>query len=140
MLSGLAIKRFNKILDETLNGYSVLDNKDKSYFFARRVRKGRKVLFPLVFHAGAGGIANFVTTRERKAVCVRLDYQRIRQIERNSCCRLDSSNTVAKTCHFQLSIFYIRDFHRDYCPLISSLEKRTNQFALFPRKQICPNL
>ena len=94
-LSGLAINRFNKILDK----YFVLDNKDKSYFFAGRVRKGRKVLFPLVFHAGAGGVANFVTTRERKAVCVRLDYQRIRQIERNSCCRLDSSNTVAKTCH-----------------------------------------
>ena len=80
-LSGLAINRFNKILDK----YFVLDNKDKSYFFAGRVRKGRKVLFPLVFHAGAGGVANFVTTRERKAVYVRLDYKRIRQIERNSC-------------------------------------------------------
>ena len=62
------INRFNKNLDEILNRYSVLDNKDKSYFFARRVRKGRKVLFPLVFHADAGGVANFVTTRERKAV------------------------------------------------------------------------
>ena len=30
------------------------------------MHKGRKVLFPLVFHAGAGGVANFVTTRERK--------------------------------------------------------------------------
>ena len=78
--------------------------KDKSYFFAR---KERKVLFPLVFHAGAEEVANFVTTRERKAGCVRLDYQRIRQIERNSCCLLDSNNTVAKTCHFQLSIFIL---------------------------------
>ena len=78
------IEDYQQNLDEILNRYSVLDNKDKSYFFARRVRKGRKVLFPLVFHAGAGGVANFVTTRERKAVCVRLDYQWIRQIERNS--------------------------------------------------------
>ena len=79
------IEDYQQTLDEILNRYSVLDNKDKSYFFARRVRKVRKVLFPLVFHAGAGGVANFVTTRERKAVCVRLDYQWIRQIERNSC-------------------------------------------------------
>jgi hypothetical protein len=42
-LSGLAINRFNKILDR----YFVLDNKDKSYFFARRGRKGNKTLRPL---------------------------------------------------------------------------------------------
>ena len=94
------INRFNKNLDEILNRYSVLDNKDKSYFFARRVRrvrKGRKVLFPLVFHAGAGGVANFVTTRESKAVCVRLDYQRIRQIERNSCWQNKINKNLNKT-------------------------------------------
>ena len=54
MLIGLVILCISRILREI---------KDKSDFFAR---KERKVLFPLVFHAGAGGVANFVTTRERK--------------------------------------------------------------------------
>ena len=31
-------------------------------FFARRLRRERRVLFADVFHAGAGGVANFVTT------------------------------------------------------------------------------
>ena len=61
------IEDYQQNLGEIINRYSILDNKDKSYFFARKGRKERKVLFPLVFHAGAGGVANFVTTRERKA-------------------------------------------------------------------------
>ena len=35
-------------------------------FFARRLRGERRVLFADVFHAGAGGVANFVTTRVRR--------------------------------------------------------------------------
>ena len=35
-------------------------------FFSRKDRKERKVLFPLVFHACAGVVANFVTTRVRR--------------------------------------------------------------------------
>ena len=103
----------------------------------------RKVLFPLVFHAGAGEVANFVTTRERKAVCVRLDYQRIRQIERNSCCRLDSSNTVAKTCHVQLSIFYIRDLRCIAPGALSQISlpwKNPNLFEFFIEKRIPKSL
>ena len=34
--------------------------------FSRKDRKDRKVLFPLVFHACAGVVANFVTTRVRR--------------------------------------------------------------------------
>ena len=35
-------------------------------FFARRLRRERRVLFSLVYYAGAGGVANFVTTRVRR--------------------------------------------------------------------------
>ena len=36
-------------------------------FFARRLRRERRVfLFSLAYYAGAGGVANFVTTRERR--------------------------------------------------------------------------
>ena len=41
-------------------------DKDKSVCFSRRVRKERKDLFPFVFHACAGVVANFVTTRVRR--------------------------------------------------------------------------
>ena len=68
MLIGQAFLRFRRILREI--------KMIRAIFFARKERKERKVLFPLVFHAGAGGVANFVTTRERKAVCVRFNYQR----------------------------------------------------------------
>ena len=37
-----------------------------AYCFSRRGRKERKVLFSFVFHACAGGVANFVTTRVRR--------------------------------------------------------------------------
>ena len=41
--------------------------KDKSDFvFARKERKERRDLFSFVFHAGAGGVVNFVTTRGRR--------------------------------------------------------------------------
>ena len=35
-------------------------------YVSRKERKERKVLFPFVFHAGAGVVANFVTTRVRR--------------------------------------------------------------------------
>ena len=41
--------------------------KIRAIFFARRGRKERRVLFPFVYHACAEGVANFVTTRVRKA-------------------------------------------------------------------------
>ena len=56
MLIGQAFLRFRRILREIKMIRAI-------FFFAR---KERKVLFPLVFHAGAGGVANFVTTRERR--------------------------------------------------------------------------
>ena len=57
-LKGLVIQRIQRIL-RSLREIKMI----RAIFFAR---KERKVLFPLVFHAGAGGVANFVTTRERK--------------------------------------------------------------------------
>ena len=40
--------------------------KIRVFLFSRKDRRERKVLFPLVFHACAGVVANFVTTRVRR--------------------------------------------------------------------------
>ena len=42
-----------------------------SFFISRKDRKDRKDLFPFIFHAGAKGVANFVTTRVRREVTIR---------------------------------------------------------------------
>ena len=50
--------------------------KIRAFFFARRGRKERRVLFPFVYHACAEGVANFVTTRVRKASAHRSPFIR----------------------------------------------------------------
>ena len=71
--------------------------------FSRKERKERRVLFPLVFYAGAEGVANFVTTRVRREVggmpvgALRAASEKTNGISCGRCCVLSTKENNPTT-------------------------------------------